>query len=178
MGRVVERLLVRMTACLVLVPFLVAHMAWAAPVDHANPHQHGIGDILLKTAVFEVGSSTLENGLLAVFYGAGIVTPGVLVANVAASGAVYAAHELAWDRLGPADAHGDEPGLIAAKSITYRVASTLRSFAAGYILGGAQVATSTAFALTVAAADSVLYAAVEWGFAWWDTGGSPPDAPR
>ncbi len=178
MCRTVRRVLVRVAVGLVLGTALAARMAWATPVDHHPPHQLGVGDILLKTAVFEAGSSTLENGLLIAFYGAGIVTSGVVLANVAASGAVYAAHELAWDRLGPADAHGDEPSLIAAKSVTYRIASTLRSFAAGYILGGAQVATSTAFALTVAAADSVLYAAVEWGFAWWDTGGSPPDAPR
>jgi uncharacterized membrane protein len=148
----------------------------AARAGAPNHEPAGLGGLAVKTAVFEAFSSTLETGLFVAFYGGGAIsTGGVLAVNVVTSSAIYAAHEYAWEGVTPPDTARDDPRLVLGKAATYRVLSIARSFAAGYLLGGAQAATSAAFAVTVAVADSAVYAATELGFAWARS--EPPPAP-
>lgn len=148
---------------------LTAALATGSAARAAEPNQDppGLGGLLVKTAVFEAFSSTLETGLFVAFYGGGaLATTGVLAVNVVTSSAIYAAHEVAWDGVTDPETPRDDPRLVVGKAATYRVLSMMRSFAAGYLLGGAQATTSAAFAVTVAVADSAVYAATELGFAW------------
>ncbi len=148
----------------------------AARADGPRPDLAGLA---VKTAVFEAFSSTLETGLFVAFYGGGAIgTGGVLAVNVVTSSAIYAAHEYAWDGMTHPETPRDDPGLILGKAATYRALSMLRSFAAGYVLGGAQATTSAAFAVTVAVADSVVYAATELGVARARDDGPAPPAIR
>ena len=156
----------RVTAltCVLTTALATGSAALAAAPNH---EPLGLGGLAVKTAVFEAFSSTLETGLFVAFYGGGaLATTGVLAFNVVTSSAIYAAHEVAWDAMANPDTPRDDPRLVVGKAATYRVLSMMRSFAAGYLLGGAQATTSAAFAVTVAVADSAVYAATELGFAW------------
>lgn len=151
-----------------LAVWLVSASGARATAPTTDPHD--LGRVVVKTAVFEVFSSTLETGLFLAFHGAGTLTPGgILAVNVVTSSAVYAAHEYAWQGLADPMTPRSDTALITGKAVTYRALSILRGFTAGYVLGGARITTSAAFALAVAVADSALYAATELGFAWlWD----------
>jgi uncharacterized membrane protein len=120
----------------------------------------------VKTATYEIASSVLEAALFLAFFGgsAGTATAVFTLGLVSAS-AVYLINELAWEQVIPEGTARDDPGLVAGKTATYRVLGTLRGFLLGRALSGAEVATSAAYAITLAAADSVLFAAHEVGFA-------------
>lgn len=140
-----------------------AALAAEPPVEAA-----GILDILGKAATFEVASSVLETGLFAAFYGAGVAgVPVVFVVSFVSSGALYIAHEMAWNSAAAADTRPADVEIVTAKSVTYRALSTARSFAVGTALGGGRLAGSAAYAVTVAVADTALYAAHEYAFAWF-----------
>ncbi|MGE0713844.1 MAG: hypothetical protein AB7P02_00245 [Alphaproteobacteria bacterium] len=138
----------------------------AAPHPPGSELPPGILRTLTKAAVFETLSSTLEAAAFYGFFGAGTASlPVVFAASLASAATVYVAHDLVWDAaLGP-DRDPADPAVIAGKSATYRVVNTVRSFALGSVLGGVDAAASAAFALTVAVADTALYAGIEYLFA-------------
>lgn len=135
-------------------------LACADPVGAPPPPD--LAQTLAKAMAFELVSSTAETALFLAFYGSAAASaPVVFAVSLATSMSVYVAHEVLWNEGTGGRAAAGDPTVIAGKSATYRVASVLRSFAVGNLLGGAQLATSTAFAVSVAVADTVLYAGNE-----------------
>ncbi|BBK38068.1 hypothetical protein STAQ_31460 [Allostella sp. ATCC 35155] len=144
-----------------------AVLAGAAQAEDAPAGNADLRGIAIKAVTFEVLSSTIEAGIFTAFYGVGSVSvPAVFAVSFITSGALYVAHEMAWNAAAAADSRPAELGIVSAKSATYRVFSTLRSFAVGTALGGGRLAGSAAYAVTVAVADTALYAANEYVFSW------------
>lgn len=142
-------------------------LSGSAVASEAGAESAGMLDVMGKAVTFEVLSSALEAGIFAAFYGVGTVSvPAVFAVSFVTSGAVYVAHELAWNTAAAADSRPADLGIVSAKSATYRVFSTLRSFAVGTALGGGRLSGSAAYAVTVAVADTALYAANEYVFSW------------
>ncbi|MGE4046922.1 MAG: hypothetical protein AB7F35_18820 [Acetobacteraceae bacterium] len=157
---------------------LVATLAGTSPAlaGPAADAPRTWSDILVKTATFEVFSSAIENGLFFAFYGFGGSTTaatGIVAINAVTAGSVYAANEYVWEVLAAPGTARTDPALVAGKTVSYRALSILRSFAAGYMLGGAQATTSAAYALSVAAGDTVLYGVMEVVFAGGHAAATP-----
>ena len=130
-----------------------------------------MGTAIRKALTFEMMSSVTETLIFTGFYGSQTTGLGTLFAvSLLSSTAVYLTHEYTWDAYNQGTLADDDPLLIGAKAVSYRVLSTARSFVVGSVLGGANMATSAGFALTVAVADTALYVFNELLFA-------QPDAP-
>lgn len=130
-----------------------------------------MGTAIRKALTFEMMSSVTETLIFTGFYGSQTTGLGTLFAvSLLSSTAVYLTHEYTWDAYNQGTLADDDPLLIGAKAVSYRVLSTARSFVVGSVLGGADMATSAGFALTVAVADTALYVFNELLFA-------QPDAP-
>lgn len=152
-------ILAGLLACILSLPALASEQMAEPPVAGFDWQS-----ALTKAVAFEVASTALETGLFLGFYGGATTTAvSVFAVTFATATALYLAHEYLWEAGLPAEG-GAGAGRIAAKTVTYRLAGTLRSFAVGRLLGGAELAKSAAFALTVTALDSALYAATELGF--------------
>lgn len=133
--------------------------------DAARPDR-GLGLVLAKTATYEVGTSMLETGMLAAFFGGTAGgAGGAFVAVLATTSAVYLVHEFAWRAATQEETRPDDAGLVAYKSLTYRVADTMRAYTIGAALGGAQMAASAVYLATLTAAELGLYATNEVAFA-------------
>lgn len=166
-GRLGASIIPRIVVPLVLGAFLaVASPALAAVGD--DPPPVDVGHVLTKAVTFESLSSTGETALFLAFYGgSGATGLTIFAISLTSSAAVYVGHELAWGWLVPGSTDSDDPEVLATKAASYRVASTLRSFAIGNVMGVAEVARSAAFAASVAVADTALYVANDLAFAWW-----------
>ncbi|PGH57265.1 hypothetical protein CRT60_12460 [Azospirillum palustre] len=126
----------------------------------------GLGQAATKAVAFELVSSAAETAAFLAFYGGSTIGgPTIFAVSLASAASVYVAHELLWEAALPGAGDGTDPGVIAAKTASYRVGSSLRSFTVGSLLGGADMVTSSAFTLTVAAADSLLDVGNEYFFA-------------
>jgi hypothetical protein len=133
------------------------------PANIAAPPAFDWQTTVTKAVAFEVLSSTLETSLFLAFYGgSAAMAGGVFAVSFASAGAVYILHDYLWEQVPATEEERRGAERIASKSVTYRIASTLRSVAIGGVLGGAGAATSAAFGATVAVADTILYAATEF----------------
>lgn len=132
----------------------------------ATGRDREIGLVLAKTATYEVGTSLLETGMLAAFFGGTAGgAGGAFAAVLATTSAVYLVHEFAWRAAKAEDTPPDDAKLVAEKSVTYRIADLLRAFAIGTVLGGAQMAASAVYVATLTIAELGLYATNEVAFA-------------
>lgn len=139
-----------------------------APAAGDDAFPAGLGRILAKAVTFETLSSTGEAALFLAFYGgSGVSGPPIFAISLTTATAVYVGHELAWEWLAPGSTETDDPQVLATKAASYRVASTLRSFAVNNLVGGVEIARSAAFAASVAVADTALYVANDIAFSWW-----------
>jgi hypothetical protein len=141
----------------------------AAAPEGAEGSRSSLEKVLTKAVAFETVSSAGETGLFMAFYGTAAVSgPTIFAVSLATATALYVGHELAWEQAASDQIAAGDPETLATKAGSYRVLSTLRSFAVGALLGGADLAASVAFAASVAAVDTALYVANDLAFAWFD----------
>ena len=156
--------IVLVLGCLATAPAMASDRPAEPPP--AEAWLSGLEWAIAKAVTYEVGTSLLEAGLLvAVFGGGAAAAGGALLAVLATTSVVYVAHEYAWETVTPAALPRDDPELIGAKTLTYRVADTLRAFALGAGFGGAPMLASAAYTATLTVAELVLYAVNEVAFA-------------
>lgn len=154
-------------------PFALSSGQEVPPADD-TPAAASWPYIATKAVSFEALSSALETGLFVALYGtAGVSAGTVFAVSLATASAAYVAHEYAWDYLYPPSEGAHHTAVVLGKTVTWRIVSTARSFVFGNVLGGPELAASAIFAVSVAAADTVLYAAHEYAFPWIWAAASP-----
>jgi len=161
-----------------LLASLFLPLAVRADVDPAPPEEPLLSRVeraVKKAVVFEAASSVLETAIFAGIYGSSAASlPAVFALTLASSSAVYIVHELSWGHAlkGTASTE-DDPDVMAAKAATFRVANIARGFVIGGVAGSGDMVASTAFAVLVAAADTVLYLSNEILFSVMGRGPAP-----
>jgi uncharacterized membrane protein len=118
-----------------------------------------------KMATYEIAANAYDLVLYRALAGAAAAPAFTfLAANTVADGAAYYIHELAWDRLAPMP--GDAAGasrIELAKTLTFRVVSTVTHGVAFYALAGDPV-TAVGFGVAANLGEAAIYLANEW--AW------------
>ena len=131
------------------------------PADEPTPDWFNrFEGVMGRSAQFEFRTNLLETALLVAFFGGGVAAAGTaFVAVVGTSSALYLGHEYLWQRAFPEhapDTIHPEDEHATAKSLTYRVAHTLRAMALGAAFGGASLATTALYTGTLVAAETAI----------------------
>lgn len=135
---------------------------WNVSDTQTSTPEPNLTRITTKAVGFEILSTSLETGLFLLFYGSA-VTPATtyFVISLLTGGAVYVLHEYAWELLAPPQTGPPDTSRLAAKTLSFRGFSTLRTFMLSNILGSPALANSLGFLASYVVLDSALYAAME-----------------